>query len=217
MLSEGAQSLLARLLDADPNARPTAREALQDPWLQEHTMAEKQQALDSPELMQRLKTFGQRSKLEKVARMALVALGQLRSEEAQALQAAFLEADTDCTGEVTRDELAAVLKHCGRSLNDLDEVCSALDCSGQGRISYSEWMAGAASQAWLSNNERAQKAFAALDADGSGFISPAEIQTAFPGVYADDELAEEIHRLDADGDGKLNFEEFCKLLRTESD
>eukprot|EP00930_Biecheleria_cincta_P012079 TRINITY_DN11542_c0_g1_i1.p1 TRINITY_DN11542_c0_g1~~TRINITY_DN11542_c0_g1_i1.p1 ORF type:complete len:529 (-),score=100.73 TRINITY_DN11542_c0_g1_i1:301-1839(-) len=215
MLSKGAQSLLARLLDADPGARPTAREALQDPWLQEHAAPAQRQALDSPELLERLRNFGQRTKLEQAARMALVALGQLRSEEAQALQAAFLQADTDCTGEVTRDELAAVLQHCGRSLSDLDEVCSALDCSRQGRISYSEWMAGAASHAWLSDNERARKAFSALDRSGDGFISPAEVQAALPGVYTDDELAKEIERLDSDGDGKLNFEEFCKLLQTE--
>ncbi|CAE8646038.1 unnamed protein product [Polarella glacialis] len=218
MLSDGAQSLLGRLLHEDPAARPSAVEALQDPWLLERhtTEAEGNSLLASPELTERLKSFTRRSKLERATRMALVAMSRLRSEESKALQAAFLEADVICSGEVTPAELSAVLHRrrvAGQDVESLEEVFTCLDSTLGGGISCSEWMAAAASQAWLSDSNRARQAFDVLDADGDGFISASEIEAALPGVYTTSELAKEIERLDSDGDGNLNFQEFCAIFQ----
>mmetsp|Transcript_71816 Transcript_71816/g.126832 ORF Transcript_71816/g.126832 Transcript_71816/m.126832 type:complete len:505 (+) Transcript_71816:22-1536(+) len=214
MLSKDAQHLLASVLQADPCARPTAVEALQHPWLSSSRREGSQ--FDSEEILNRLKSFGRRSKLERAARFALVALNKLRGEEVQQLQEAFLEADADGSGEVTEAELLAVLQRKG-SQELPEQLFQHLDSSGEGQISYTEFLAAAASNAWVGDSKGAREAFDSLDADGDGFISPEEIDAALPGVYTPEELAQEIERLDQDGDGNLNFEEFCRILQEPVD
>lgn len=211
-LSKNAQSLLSDLLHEDPSMRPSAMEALQHPWLTKD--CDPCGNLNATELASRLRSFGQRSKLERVARFALVALSRLRSEEASQLQAAFLEADVDCSGEVTQAELLSALKlRSAKGMPELESFFSALDSSMGGTITYTEFLAAAASKAWVCDSKRARQAFEMLDLDGDGFITADEISAAIPGVYAEGELEKEMRRWDITGDGQLNFEEFCGLLR----
>ena len=54
-----------------------------------------------------------------------------------------------------------------------------------------------------------------LDADGDGFISPAELRRMMPIVdenVSDDEVDEMIRVADANGDGKVSYEEFVTLI-----
>lgn len=60
-----------------------------------------------------------------------------------------------------------------------------------------------------------KKAFEAIDADGSGFISPDDIRSVVDNAgysekVSDDQIAEVVGACDADGDGKISFEEFVK-------
>lgn len=210
-LSPEAQALLARLTDADPSIRPTAAEALHDPWFRSAVSrrGEAGQAMLDDECLDRMRRFGERSKLQRAVLCSMVVFARLRSAEVEALQRAFLAADTDGSGEVDAKELAAVL-NCE---SEARRVLEGLDFSRDGKISYTEWLAAAASHAWSDDREGARRAFDALDADGDELLSVGELEEALPGVFKPEELALEIQGVDADGDGYVNFAEFCALLQ----
>ncbi|MFD0887146.1 EF-hand domain-containing protein [Streptosporangium algeriense] len=56
-----------------------------------------------------------------------------------------------------------------------------------------------------------RRTFAALDADGDGFVTDEEFGAHFPGLPA--EALGSLNRdADADGDGRLSFEEFVRIV-----
>ena len=58
-----------------------------------------------------------------------------------------------------------------------------------------------------------KKAFAAIDENGDGVISKDELTKLLKGLgedVTDDVVTEMMNLADTDGDGKVNFDEFCK-------
>ena len=61
--------------------------------------------------------------------------------------------------------------------------------------------------------EELKKAFSVMDANGDGVVTKDELKTLLKGLGEDvtDEVVDEMIKLaDSDGDGKVNFDEFCK-------
>lgn len=218
MLSPDFQALLASLVDPDPAARPSAAEALRSPWFRcleaSHASAgEGSRAFLDESLVQRMRRFGERSKLQQCALASVVAFSRFHGDEFEALRRAFLAADADLSGEVSADELAAALVECGAAASDVREIIAAIDTSMSGSITYSEWVAAAASRALFSSQDGIRRAFESLDRDGDGRVSAEEIEAALPGVIAHAELLQGIRQFDQDGDGHLDLQEFDGLLR----
>lgn len=210
-LSKPAQAFLSRLVDPDPMARPAAVEALQDPWITESSSAASASTLLSEDYVARMRRFGKMSKFQKCMCASMVAFGLFHSPEMEHIKNIFLDADKDCSGEVSVDELSALLG--GDANKDDLKLLSRLDTSRNGVVAYSEWLAAAADDALFRDREGVLRAFEALDRDGDGHITVAEMERALPGVFKYGELAAQIQSCDADADGTIDFEEFMELLR----
>ncbi|WP_248962277.1 EF-hand domain-containing protein [Sphaerisporangium perillae] len=70
--------------------------------------------------------------------------------------------------------------------------------------------AGPADPRWA----QLKKQFESMDGDGDGYITDAEFSEHFPGLPAE-ALAALDREADADGDGRLSFEEFIRLTATD--
>lgn len=219
MLSPEFQTLMTSLVDPDPAARPSAAEALRSPWFQrlktcEVGGGEGMSAFLDESLVERMRRFGKRSKLQQCAFASVVAFSRFHCKEYEELRNAFLAADADLSGEVSAEELAAVLVASGSATaTEVEDIVAAVDTSRDGKITYSEWVASAASKALFSTQDGVRRAFDVLDRDGDGVISAAEIEAALPGVMAHAEILQGIRQFDQDGDDHLDLQEFKTLLR----
>ncbi|KAH6757473.1 calmodulin-domain protein kinase 9 [Perilla frutescens var. hirtella] len=68
----------------------------------------------------------------------------------------------------------------------------------------------------LEREENLYKAFQYFDKDNSGFITRDELETAMQehGVGDQATIKEIIDEVDSDNDGRINYEEFCNMMRT---
>lgn len=218
-LSPQGQAFLTRLVDVEPLARPTAQEAIQDPWFQA-MCCEGQKAL--PELHQEciasIREFARRSRLQRAVMYSIVAFAPLCNEHMERLTKVFLMANTGGSGEITLEEFEQVaksyqapLKSLTTPLESTEALFAAVDSSQSARISYSEWLAAAAPQAWFDNHENARRAFNVLDGNGDGQIGASQLCELLPDVFCPQGLEHEIRCLYPTGNGTLSFGDFCTL------
>jgi hypothetical protein len=65
-------------------------------------------------------------------------------------------------------------------------------------------------------NEKLIEAFKVFDRDGNGFVSAAELRHVMKNLgekLTDEEVAEMARQADVDGDGRIEYDEFVKMLR----
>lgn len=65
------------------------------------------------------------------------------------------------------------------------------------------------------NEEKLRIAFSVFDRDGNGFIATPELKYVTRNLgdrYTDDEIEDMLKEVDADGDGKINFEDFSYFM-----
>ncbi|KAL3693098.1 hypothetical protein R1sor_006749 [Riccia sorocarpa] len=167
-ISAEAKDLIHKLLIRDPLKRPTAREALMHPWIQEGGMGP-DVPLD-PLVQTRLKRFSAMNKLKKLAIRVIVE--SLPAEEISGLKELFEMVDTDSSGTITFEELRAALRRLGSLLQDAEihELLNAADEDQDGTIDYPEFITATVSLKKVSQAENLHRAFQYFDKDNSGRV-----------------------------------------------
>ncbi|KAJ9182660.1 hypothetical protein P3X46_006629 [Hevea brasiliensis] len=213
-ISSGAKDLVRRMLTQEPKKRITSAQVLEHPWLKEGGDAS-DKPIDSA-VLSRMKQFRAMNKLKK---MALKVIAEnLPNEEIQGLKSMFANIDTDNSGTITYDELKAGLARLGSKLTEAEvkQLMEAADVDGNGTIDYIEFITATMHRHRLERDEQIYKAFQYFDKDKSGFITTDELETAMKdfGMGDDATIKEIISEVDTDNDGRINYEEFCTMMRT---
>lgn len=213
-ISNGAKDLVRKMLTQDPKKRITAAQVLEHPWLKEGGEAS-DKPIDSA-VLSRMKQFRATNKLKK---MALKVIAQdLSTDEIQGLKSMFANIDTDNSGTITYEELKAGLARLGSKLTEAEvkQLMEAADVDGNGTIDYIEFITATMHRHRLERDEHLYKAFQYFDKDNSGFITTDELETAMKdfGMGDDATIKEIISEVDTDNDGRINYEEFCTMMRT---
>lgn len=214
LISDSAKDLVRKMLIQDPKKRITSAEVLEHPWMREGG-----EASDKPigsAVLSRMKQFRAMNKLKK---MALKVIAEaLSEEEIKGLKTMFANMDTDKSGTITYEELKTGLARLGSKLSETEvkQLMDAADVDGNGTIDYIEFISATMHRYRLERDEHLYKAFQYFDKDNSGYITRDELETAMKDYGIGDEasIKEIISEVDTDNDGRINYEEFCTMMRS---
>lgn len=211
-ISAPAKECVKRMLVREPKRRATAQEILLHDWVRPDGVAPNTPIQN--EVLRRIGQFAAMNRLKKEA-LKIIATS-LPVEEIRGLREMFQAIDTDKSGTLTIDELREALKRKGHLIpeHDLQRLVKSADVNGDGTIDYEEFLAATLHLSKLQEDEHLLKAFKFFDADNSGYITKEELIQALA-KYGDlghiDEILKEV---DKDNDGRIDYEEFCTMMRS---
>ncbi|XP_021776063.1 calcium-dependent protein kinase 20-like [Chenopodium quinoa] len=211
-ISDSAKDLMKKMLVRDPKKRLTAHQVLCHPWVQVGGVAP-DKPLDSA-VLSRLKQFSAMNKLKKIA--IRVIAENLSEEEIAGLKEMFKMIDTDNSGHITLEELKKGLEKVGANLKDSEIVglMQAADVDNSGTIDYGEFLAAMLHLNKVQKEDHLFAAFSYFDKDGSGYITPDELQQACEQFgLGDVHLDEMIREVDQDNDGHIDYSEFVAMMQ----
>ncbi|VVA93235.1 unnamed protein product [Arabis nemorensis] len=162
----------------------------------------------------------------------------LSKEEEEEMRGRFMSGDVNNDGFITAEELLYAVTRDGSKITDDDakNAIQAADADGDGRLSYDEFVKYMMAMKMIeeaamgknlvtnvklsSEDEKSlREFFMGFDVDNDGFITAAEFQHVWKndGKKKTDEDAYKdacrlIKKYDVDGDGRLNFDEFVKVM-----
>lgn len=213
-ISRSAKDLVRRMLTPDPKRRITSTQVLDHPWLREGGEAS-DKPIDSA-VLSRMKQFRAMNKLKKLALKVIAE--SLSEDEIKGLRAMFTNMDTDKSGTITYEELKSGLARLGSKLTEAEvkQLMEAADVDGNGTIDYIEFITATMHRHKIEKDEHLFKAFRYFDKDESGFITMDELETAMKDYGMGDEatIKEIISEVDTDNDGRINYEEFCAMMKS---
>ncbi|KAL9676692.1 hypothetical protein QQ045_004908 [Rhodiola kirilowii] len=203
------------------NALQLTKFDLCHPWIQVDGVAP-DKPLDSA-VLSRLKQFSAMNKLKKMA-FRIIAESLSSEEEKAGLKEMFKMIDADNSGQITFEELKIGLKKVGANLKeneiyDLMQAVIALgrakqaDVDNNGTIDYGEFIAAMLQINKIEREDHLFGAFSYFDKDGSGYITPDELQLACEEFGLDFQLEEMIEEVDQDNDGYIDYNEFIAMMQ----
>eukprot|EP00927_Polykrikos_kofoidii_P063372 TRINITY_DN58190_c0_g1_i1.p1 TRINITY_DN58190_c0_g1~~TRINITY_DN58190_c0_g1_i1.p1 ORF type:complete len:579 (+),score=66.05 TRINITY_DN58190_c0_g1_i1:58-1794(+) len=215
LISNEAKNIIDLLLTLNPQLRPSAAELLTHPWL---TQSVSNQASIGRDFLKRLQAFSANSRLR---RIALTAVAQnLHDDQIRELQDTFRAVDTDGDGLISQVEIENALRKQGVGVPaDLRAIFKVVDTNASGSLDYTEFVAAALEEKKLITRDVCWSAFRVFDLDGDGFITREELAKVVSerrvqrslGMDAD-RISRVIADVDTNGDGCVDFDEFCAMM-----
>lgn len=171
------------MLKRNPRNRISAKEALQDPWIQSNV----HEAPLKPTILQKLTQFNSKNRFRH-AIMTFIACQVSTKEELNELQKAFAALDIDGNGTLSKEELIKGYKETMPSYDEalilkiVEDLMEQADVNQQGEINFTDFIVAATNREQKLHEEHIEKAFKMLDLDGNGFIDVNELKQSMSGV-----------------------------------
>ena len=126
--------------------------------------------------------------------------------------------DKDSSGTITTKELGTVMRNLGQnpSEEELKQLIREVDLNGDGTIDFKEFLCLMVKKMDDSDiDQELQDAFKFFDGDKDGYITSLELRNGMNNLgdeYTPEEAEEMIKEGDLDNDGKINYDEFMKII-----
>lgn len=144
----------------------------------------------------------------------------LTEEQIAEYKEAFGLFDRDGNGVITTQELGTVMRNLGQNPTEQEvkNMIKEVDIDGSGTLNFSEFKFMMAKRMRsIDIEEERREAFRIFDKDNNGYISRDELRIVMGNLgenLTDEEVDEMIKEADVDGDGRINYEEFIKMMPT---
>lgn len=213
-ISKKAKDLISKLLTVDPKKRYTAQQALEHPWIKDY-VDQPSEASATLGIIHNLKQFRGLNKFKKETLNVLVTL--LTEKEIKKLRDAFRYCDKDHCGEISINNLKQILKEENFAVTNIEinKILKDLDVNDEDTIRYSEFLAAAMNSKLYLSKEKLWTAFKFFDIENSNYITQENIQEVMKRagkLYSDEQIREMIQEVDIGKDGKISFDEFCRMM-----
>ena len=142
----------------------------------------------------------------------------LTDEEINQFKFFFDLFDKDSSGTITTKELGTVMRNLGQnpSEEELKQLIREVDLNGDGTIDFKEFLCLMIKKMDDNDNdEELQDAFRHFDMDKDGYITPHELRNGMINIGEEctpEEAEEMIKEGDLDNDGRIDYDEFMKLV-----
>ena len=148
-------------------------------------------------------------------------IDKLTEAQLDEFREAFNSFDKDGGGSIDSKELKDLMASVGQNPTDdeLAEMIRIADADGTGDIDFAEFVTLMAHKMADEKSEATLKAaFSVFDTSGDGFISAEEMRRIMINVGEPvtlDDVEQVIRKVDIDGDGVINYDEFTKVIIEE--
>ncbi|CAG9316343.1 unnamed protein product [Blepharisma stoltei] len=210
-----AKDLIHQLLTVDVSNRITAENALHHPWFKYLEMNHSQRI--NPKIIDSFRRFRVKSTFQREAMGFLVR--DLESYQIADLKEAFLSLDKNNEGFLTLQDIEDALKDDNyNNINKELEICFLnADGNGDGRLSYSEFLAATLAAKDIVDEDLLLRIFKHFDVKGNGKITAESFEEAIKrsgrkGIDGEKAIAE----VDSKDKGYISFDEFKEILKIES-
>lgn len=143
----------------------------------------------------------------------------ISDEQIGEFREAFSLFDKNGDGYISSKELGVVMRSLGQNPTEAEllDMINEVDFDGNGRIDFQEFISMMARQMKNPMDEELElrESFKVFDKNGDGYISASELRhvmTTLGEKLSDEEVEEMIREADIDGDGKVNYQEFVKMM-----
>ncbi|CAE8646398.1 unnamed protein product, partial [Polarella glacialis] len=210
--SEEARDFIRELMERQEEQRPSAAEALQSAFLEDHGPGQATLSFRSA------KGLAGYSKAPRSVRLCLLLIAaRLGDDEVKHFRRAFMRLDPSCRGSLSKETFVRCLltsfaggRGCLKRGPDAEDVFHAADLNNSGSIEYTEFVAACLYRKFRSWSGRGlcSRAFGAIDSDADGLVKVADLQS----LFKDD--AEALGLLKDSEDGSCDQQGFYNLLVT---
>jgi len=140
-------------------------------------------------------------------------------EEVDRLRKRFMKLDKDNSGTIEREEFLSLPQVSSNPL--ATRMIAIFDEDGGGDVDFQEFVSGLSAFSSKGNKEEKLRfAFKVYDIDRDGYISNGELFIVLKMMVGSNLKDQQLQQIvdktmmeaDMDGDGKISFEEFCKMV-----
>ena len=217
-VSDGAKAVVVRMLQHDPDKRPSAAEMLNDPWFHRADfdfLGSAPEVAMMDKVLAAIQTFAGYRKLKQLALMLIAYKSTV--EEIGYLRNMFQRFDLAHDGELTADEFKDVMLAYEYTGEELDRMFCAMDLDGTGKVHYSEFLAATFESHGSISEEQVAECFDRLDNDDNGHITKEDIVDILGADLPESYIYNIIAEADLDNDRKISYSEFLALWDEKAD